>query len=343
MAKRRLTERQKGRIHTIQQKRRERAQQRANETAQSLSTSLGAEQSGQVISHHGTSLIVEADNGELYRCVQRQNLEALVCGDHVIWQPSMDSDKREGVIIALQPRSSLLERTGFGGITKPVAANIDQIIVVSAIQPPLNEQLIDRYLINAEIVGIKPILLINKTDLLNGEETRQLEQRLQYYRDIGYRTLFASVKQEHGLDPLIGQLQGKTSILVGQSGVGKSSLVKQLLPDLEIRIGRLSDSDLGKHTTTTSVLYHLPFDGHLIDSPGVRDFGVWHIDAQQVAYGFVEFRPYLGRCKFSNCTHSNEPDCAIKQAIRDGKIAARRLQSYHHMVQQAEESNNSDY
>lgn len=343
MAKRRLTERQKDRIQAIQERRRERAQERTQETVQTLSTTLGPEQHGQVISHHGASLIVESDTGEYYRCVQRQNMEPLVCGDQVIWQASMDSDKCEGVIVALQPRHSLLERPGFGGETKPVAANIDQIIVVSAVQPPLSELLIDRYLVNAETVGIRPIILINKTDLLNPEEQESLKQRLQTYRNIGYQIIFVSVTREHGLDPLIEQLQNRTSILVGQSGVGKSSLVKQLLPDLEIRIGALSDTDLGKHTTTTSVLYHLPFKGNLIDSPGVRDFGVWHIDPQQIAHGFVEFRPHLGKCKFSNCSHTTEPGCAIRQAIREGKISAPRLESYHHMVQQTEEAKKTDY
>jgi ribosome biogenesis GTPase len=343
MAKRRLTERQKERIQAIQQKRCDRATERAKQKEHKLSSTLGTEQSGRIISHHGASLIVEAEDGELYRCVQRQNMEPLVCGDNIIWQASEDSEKREGVIVALQPRHSLLERPGFDGETKPVAANIDQIIVVSAIQPALSEQLIDRYLINAETVGIPPILLINKTDLLTEGEQQQLEQRLQLYQEIGYQLIFASVKLEHGLDPLIQQLQHRTSILVGQSGTGKSSLVKQLLPEQEIRIGDLSDTALGKHTTTTSVLYHLPNGGDLIDSPGVRDFGVWHIEPTQIAWGFIEFRPFLGKCKFSNCCHTSEPGCAIKQAIKDGNITARRLKNYHHMVQQAENSQAPDY
>lgn len=333
MAKRRLTDRQKERIQAIQNKRRERAGRRADAKEQDLSSALGPEQTGRVISHHGATLIVESADGQLYRCVQRQNMEALVCGDHVIWQATRDHKTKEGVIVALRPRSTLLERPEAGGSTRPVAANLDQIIIVAAPQPSLSEQLIDRYLVNAEATHITPIILINKIDLLSAKDKAILERRLHVYIDIGYRIIYASVKQEHGLDTLAAQLAGNTSILVGQSGVGKSSLVKQLLPDLDIRIGALSATTLGKHTTTTSVLYHLPFSGDLIDSPGIRDFGVWHINADDILHGFVEFRPFLGRCKFSNCSHSVEPGCALKIAVERGEIQAKRLASYRSIME----------
>jgi ribosome biogenesis GTPase len=333
MARRKLTQHQKARIQKIQQARRERADNRAVRKDEQLSQSLGQEQTGLVISHHGASLVVEDDAGQLIRCVVRQNLGVLVCGDRVVWQAS---GEQEGVIVAILPRRTLLARPEMGGGSRPFAANLDRIVIVAATQPAPSQYLIDRYLVAAETTGIHPIIVINKIDLVSPEQRAPVEDLAQAYRDIGYEVLFTSVKQEHGLDPLIGHLKNRTSILVGQSGVGKSSLVKALLPDRDIQIGHLTEAQLGRHTTTTSVLYHLTFGGELIDSPGVRDFGVWHIDRAQIVEGFVEFRKYLGGCKFSNCSHTTEPGCALLRAVKEGEIQARRLESYHEMVRSAD-------
>jgi len=329
MAKRRLTERQKQRIQAIQDSRRERAAARAEQQSAALEGSLGQEQAGVVISHHGASVVVEGGVDELHRCTVRQNLGALVCGDRVIWQAGQSGD---GVVVALQPRHSLLSRPSPDGRSKPVAANIDQIAVVIATRPEPSEFLIDRYLVASHATGITPIIILNKIDLLDAEQRRLLDDRLRTYIDIGYTLLHTSVKQEHGLAALLAQLHERTSILVGQSGVGKSSLVKALLPDRDIRIGKLNEAEHGRHTTTTSVLYHLASGGDLIDSPGVRDFGVWQLSGDAVAQGFVEFQPYLGRCKFSDCAHRDEPGCALREAVDAERIDRRRFESYHRIM-----------
>lgn len=341
MAKRRLTERQKERIHAIQEKRLQRADNK-NKTQEGT---LGPEQTGTIISHHGRSVVVEDTQNKLIRCSIRQNLKTLVCGDSVVWQPINKEDgddteniKQQGIVTAIQPRSSLLARPLPGGEIKSVAANVDQVVIMVAIKPVLSEPLIDRYLVNAEITGIKPVIIVNKIDLLDEDEFTELKQRVKLYSDIGYPVLFFSVKQDIGIDQVLEKLNQKTSILVGQSGVGKSSLIKQLLPEQEITIGQLGDTDLGKHTTTTSVLYHLPCGGNLIDSPGVRDFGVWHVDKDNITKGFIEFKDYQGKCKFRNCSHTIEPECAFKEAVQTGNISQRRMESYLSIIKSIEEN-----
>jgi ribosome biogenesis GTPase len=333
MAKRKLTQRQKDRIKAIQEDRRQRASKKSTTLSEESTDNLGPEQSGQIITHFGSSLSIENADGEIFRCTARQNLGQLVCGDKVVWQESGD---HKGIVVAVQPRKSLLSKPDFNDTSKPVAANIDQIIIITASKPVLSKHLIDRYLIVGEATSIQPIIVINKSDLLNEEETEQILSSMQIYSDIGYKVLLTSVKREHGLDELASQLRDKTSILVGQSGVGKSSIVKAILPDRDVRIGELSETDQGKHTTTTSILYHLPSGGDLIDSPGVRDFSVWHIDPENIATGFIEFKDYLGTCKFSNCSHTTEPDCALQQAVKEGKISNERMQSYLQIMESLE-------
>lgn len=341
MAKRRLTERQKERIHAIQEKR----LQHADNKDKTPEGTLGPEQTGIIISHHGRSVIVEDTRNKLVRCSVRQNLKALVCGDSVVWQPVKKPEEettgnaiQQGIVTAIQPRQSLLARQLPSGEIKSVAANVDQIVIMVTTKPALSEELIDRYLVNAGITDIKPIIIVNKIDLLDDDGFIELKQKMKLYSDIGYPVLFFSINQDIGINQVTEKLNQKTSILVGQSGVGKSSLVKKLLPEQEITIGKLGDTDLGKHTTTTSVLYHLPCGGNLIDSPGVRDFGVWHVDKEKIAKGFIEFKDYQGRCKFRNCSHTTEPECAFKEAVQAGEISQRRLESYLSIVKSIEEN-----
>ena len=328
MAKRRLTERQTKRIQRIQEQRRQRAAGRALRHVEALSeTGLGPEQCGLVIANYGPALIVEDNQGALQHCAVRQNLGTLVCGDRVIWQTSGSA---EGVVIALEERRSLLSRPDYSGRLKPLAANLDQVAVVVAPRPGLNEFLIDRYLVAIAAIDVAALLVVNKIDLLDAAALRAIEARLSTYHRIGYPILFASSRSAHGLDELCARLKGHTSILVGQSGVGKSSLIQTLLPDREIRIQALSETTgLGIHTTTTSALYHLPSGGDLIDSPGVRSFELGELHPDDLQRGFVEFVPYLGQCKFSNCSHTVEPGCALLAAVEQGEIEPRRLESYH--------------
>ena len=327
MAKRRISEQQKRRIESIQQKRREKSSNNQKEKQLQLEKQgLGPEQPGQVITNFGQSLIVEDAHQNLFRCVARQNLGAIVCGDYVIWQQSQNND---GVIVALQERKSLLQKPGFGGKLKPMSANIDQIIIVASVQPVANAYLIDRYLVAAENLPATPIILLNKIDLVNNDNRQFIDDIEAEYLAIDYQVIKTSNVIDQGFKQLLSALESKTSIFVGLSGVGKSSLINHLLPELDIRVGELSAaSGEGTHTTTSSTLYNLPCGGKLIDSPGVRDFGLWNTSADSILHGFKEFRPFIGQCKFSNCRHDNEPDCAIKNAFQAEKISARRFKNY---------------
>lgn len=327
MAKRKLTRRQTWRAEKIQAERLARAQKKVSAVKANLEGSeLGSEQAGRVITRYGAQVDVEDAQGRRHRCLMRQNLPPLVCGDRVVWQAGPDDT---GVVVAVSPRESLLERPDADNQLKPVAANINQILVVAAPEPALDVDLINRYLVAAEMTGIPPVLIINKIDLLSAKALDKLQQRLQVYTDIGYQVVYASCKQAHGLDDLMAHLRDKTSIFVGQSGVGKSSLIQALLPEEELRVGALSEgSGLGRHTTTATRLYHFPAGGELIDSPGVRAFRLGHASTAQISAGFVEFAPYLGQCRFSDCSHRVEPDCALQQAVADGHINAERFESF---------------
>jgi len=335
MAKRRINDQQQRRIKSIQQKRREKASLNQQKKSDSLSQQgLSTEQPGLIVTNYGQTLLVESEDKKLHRCVARQNLGALVCGDKVIWQAAL-ADNNQGVIVAVEERNSLLQKPGFGGKLKPMAANIDQIVIVSAIQPEPKPYLIDRYLIAAENLPATPIILINKIDLLKKEDKEKIDSLVKSYQKIGYKVINASSVIDHGFDELLNSLKNHTSIFVGLSGVGKSSLINHLMPELNIRVGELSEaSGEGTHTTTSSTLYSLPEGGVLIDSPGVRDFGLWNTSAEEILNGFIELHDYIGHCKFSNCSHTHEPGCAIQQALSDGKISQLRFNNYQKIVRE---------
>jgi len=324
MAKRRLTKQQSRRIKKNIDNR-----QKLNQS--SHEKSLGPEQSGLIISHHGKTLIVEDNQGTRFRCSSRQNIGQPVCGDLVVWQAVSET---EGVITAISERKSLLVRPGFADRIKPVAANISLICIIIAVKPEPQEGLIDRYLVAAEYLNIKPIIVFNKSDLLDSEMMDEWQSRFSIYQDIGYELLVTSTQRAHGLDLLQERLKDNCSILVGQSGVGKSSLINCLIPDITARVAELSEQiTQGQHTTSHSELYHLPDDGgDLIDSPGVRDFRLGHMDRHAIEQGFIEFRPHLGQCRFSDCKHINEPECSIRIAVEHNQISAQRMESYQAII-----------
>ena len=336
MSKRKLSRQQAWRVEKIQDERARRAAKRDAEAEQALAGGeLGPEREGLVTAHYGTQVAVESAPGVSLRCHLRANLEALVTGDRVVW---CEGDPT-GVVVAQLERNSVLSRPDPYGKLKPVAANIDQILVVIAPLPTPHANLIDRYLVAAETVGIEPVILLNKIDLLADDPVlgQEMDELLAIYPTLGYRILRTS-SLEGGLEELHGALRERTSVFVGQSGVGKSSLINVLLPDAELRVGALSESrQKGVHTTTTAQLFHLDCGGSLIDSPGIREFGLWHMSREQVEQGFREFRPFLGACKFRDCRHQQEPGCAILGAAESGQISQRRLGSYRHIVTTLEE------
>ena len=324
MAKRHLTDRQKRQISA--------KQDQIIDTQSDTDTHQGT-----VITHHGKELIVCNASQETINCQLRQNLGTIVCGDRVAFQfVDRHSVPKTAVVVALAKRINLLQKAGFAGKAKAVAANIDQVVVVCALVPRPSSYLIDRYLVAAENLPARPVIVINKIDLLDEENERVVNDINSIYTAIGYRVLETSATRNTGIDELQSVLIDSTSILVGLSGVGKSSLVKDLLPDIDIRIGEISHASReGKHTTTVSTLYSLPTGGNLIDSPGVRDFTPLDLDNQQILNGFVELRAYRGQCKFTNCSHTNEPGCAIAQALENGEVTSQRVNSFRNMLADA--------
>lgn len=288
--------------------------------------------SGLVISHQANTVRVDTGRGPALLCAVPRKLQRPVCGDQVDWRLTGD---RSGSITRIHPRRNWLARPDPRGGERPLAANLDRLLLVLATRPEFQEPLIDRYLVAAAHFNLPVVLLLNKVDLLDRDALAAARQRLRVYSDIGYALWLSSVEQADGLDALQELLRAGRSMLVGQSGVGKSSLIHRLLPggapDLEI--GAISAATgLGRHTTSASTLYRLPGGGELVDSPGVRDFGLWHLPDAAIAPGFIEFRSYLDRCRFRNCRHDGEPGCAVQEAVESGAIRAKRLDSYRHIL-----------
>lgn len=341
MSKRKLSRQQQWRIEKIQQERTQRAQKRADKAESNLlgDNQLGPEEEALVIAHFGTQVEIEALAGEFkgqtVRCHVRANIPALVTGDKVVWR----SADKMGVIVALTERKNLLSRPDKYNNLKPVAANIDVIIITIAPEPTPFANLIDRYLVAAESCGIDAVILLNKMDLINVENQAYLDDLLAIYPSLGYQVLKTSSQTPDDLRDLQAFLADKTSAFVGQSGVGKSSLVNALLPGTDLAVGELSQANnKGQHTTTTAKLFHFPGGGQLIDSPGIREFGLWHIDNQTLLQGFREFQPVLGFCRFRDCQHQKEPGCALLEALDKGEISQQRMQSYLRIKAELEES-----
>lgn len=285
---------------------------------------LGTLLPGLVTASFGRQFSVEIGDGRVIPCVTHGRKADIACGDRVSIRMTSPT---QGVIDSVAPRRSLLFRSDVRR-QKVIAANVTQIVIVVAAVPSFYEDLLNRCLVAAEAGSIRALIVLNKIDL--PESARALEV-LQLYRMLGYLLLPLSANQD--VEPLRHYLSGHTSVLVGQSGMGKSSIINALLPQAQVRTCDISTAlDSGRHTTTHTKLYHVDPDSQLIDSPGLQEFGLNHLSPTEICQAFVEFRPFLGQCKFNNCRHLSEPGCRILAAAASGAISARRLAVYHKLI-----------
>lgn len=333
MAKRRLSEQQQRRIS--QRQRDESARARGEGTDTDHTTRAGL-----VIAHYGRLVLVAEPPfnaaSPLVRCHVRATLRDIAAGDEVAWQQG-DSDS--AVITAVLPRRTALKRPDARQRLRAVAANIDLVLVVIAPLPEPHRGLLDRYLVVAENLRMTPVIVINKCDL-DAAPSDEVAAIARDYSRLGYDVLKVSASTGSGMAELGARIEGQTCVLVGQSGVGKSSLLNRLVPDAATAVGDLSEGEAkGTHTTTTSRLFFLAGGGRLIDSPGIREFGVTHLTPEEISWGMVEIRPLLGQCRFRNCRHLEEPDCAIKTAAESGIISSERMASFRHMTDTLEPRN----
>ena len=318
-----LTRKQKWRIDKVQSEKIARADKAALKVESKLHDN--DEYPGIVITRYGQRQLIEAENGDLFQSVSRQNIGFSVAGDRVLFQKTKHD---EAIVTAIYPRDTELKRQD-----KIIAANIDQLWLVVAIEPHYEYELIDRYLIMAENSQLPIGIIVNKIELLGKKS--EMTSDFSHYTLLGYDVHFLSVKEHINLQAFKEQLINKSHIFLGQSGVGKSSLINELLSRNASKVGPLSKGiNKGTHTTTVAQLFNMDMGGSIIDSPGIREFDLWHISPKEVERSFREFSTYIDKCRFRDCRHRAEPNCAIKEAVRTGVISEMRLRSFHSITQQ---------
>jgi len=285
-----------------------------------------------VIAVFGRSLLVRDAAGAELRARARGRRLTVVCGDDVLCET--DAAHGEVNVLEARPRRTALYRSNNRGIAEPVLANVSRLFVVLAPKPAPDLFVVDRYLAAAASGSIAATLVLNKRDL---ERTAELDAELSAYGRAGYRILECSARSGEGVAAMIEQSADSVTALVGQSGVGKSSLVRRLIPQAEIEVGDLDREEEGRHTTTTSRMFPLPRGGHLIDSPGVRDFAPAIETLDSRTLGFVEVERLAPQCRFQDCQHMREPSCAVRSAAQSGEMHPRRYESYRRLRRLFEE------
>lgn len=293
---------------------------------------------GRVLSVHGLVCTVQDEQGQTWQCVTRRLLKTLstdqrhvvTVGDRVLFRPVDQTQAKEGNIQRIEPRRGNLSR-GVRGRQQVLVANVDQLLIVaSAAEPRLKPNLIDRMLVAAEHGRIRPIVCINKIDLV---EPASLQALVGVYGQMGYTVLLLSAKTGFGIERLRRMLAGQASVVAGQSGVGKSSLLNAVDARLHLRVQPVStETEKGRHTTTTAHLIPLGCGGWVVDTPGMRQFELWDVIPEEVAGFYRDLRPYVSLCRFPDCTHTHEEDCAVKNAVADGRLDERRYESYCHLA-----------
>lgn len=280
-----------------------------------------------VIASYGNQCKIETTDKQLLTAKSLKSIGKPLCGDKVKYKIEQND---EIILTEILPRTSILSRrNNLNPKPKQIATNIDQMIIVVSVNDSIKFGLIDRYLIAAEFSHFNPIIVLNKIDLLNTEEIKSIKDNMEIYSDIKLPIFYISAKSNLGIESLLDITENKTNIVVGQSGVGKSSIVNAILPEQPALTKEISDStNKGKHTTTTAYLYTIPNNGKLIDSPGIREFGLWNIEKSELARGFIEIQKYSGQCKFRDCLHHAEPGCAVVAAVKEGTISKQRYESY---------------
>lgn len=285
---------------------------------------------------YGSQGVVMLPDGERKPCKFRRKVGRPYCGDHVM---VARADEASLVVESILPRNNYFVRTDDRQRKHVIAANLDNVLIVVAPSPLPSLDLLERYLLAVHSLGIKPLIVYNKSELeVPADESASGAQVLAHmpdYEALGYTVIRTSCKTAPGITALLPVLKDRISILVGQSGVGKSSLINRMIPNLQIQTGALSSATgKGTHTTTSTKLYQLNGGGYLIDSPGVWEYGIWKLANHELAAGFIEFEPWLGQCRFNDCLHASEPSCAIKQAVADGFIRDWRYRSYLRLLEQ---------
>ncbi len=283
---------------------------------------------GTIIAAHGRQYRVELADGESLLCFPRGKKSEVACGDQVTIERSGDT---QGVIVSVEPRKTLLYRSN-NFKQKLIAANVTQILIVVATEPSFSDELITRCLVAAESQDMKALIVLNKCDL--AERVASALATLAPFEKLGYPLLRLSAHAD--VEALRPCLSGHTSVLVGQSGMGKSTLTNALIPGTNAPTREISAAlDSGKHTTTHATHYRLDKESALIDSPGLQEFGLIHLTPEAIEHGFPEFRPLLGQCRFRNCRHDREPDCAVHAAVQRVDISARRFSVFRSLINES--------